>query len=185
MPKITSLNDLFIEEIRDLYDAEKQLVKALPKIAKACSTDELREAIESHLRETEMQVNRLEEVFRSAGEEPKATKCEAMRGLLEEGDKLIANTPASSVRDAGIIGAAQRVEHYEMAGYGTARAFAEALGYEGAVSLLQETLDEEGEANKKLNSIAERHVNMAAAKEDIREMASSGTTASRSRSSRS
>ncbi|HUQ91195.1 MAG TPA: ferritin-like domain-containing protein [Bryobacteraceae bacterium] len=162
MQKTLSLQDLFLKEIQDLYDAEQQLVQTLPEVANACSNQELRQAFEQHVQQTAGHVDRLTKIFESLGEDPRAMPCKAMRGLIEEGRELISNTEPSPVRDAGLIGAAQRIEHYEMAGYGTAGAFAEALGYEDAAALLQDTLDEEGEANEKLTLIAEDSVNIDA-----------------------
>ena len=162
MAKVETLQELFVHEIRDLYDAERQLVRALPKVAQACQSKELKTTVENHLEETRRHVERLEHVFQALNVDPKGNGCEAMQGLIEEGEELIKNTDASPTRDAGLIGAAQRIEHYEMAGYGTARAFAEALGHREAVSRLQETLDEEGEANKKLNALALEKINMQA-----------------------
>jgi ferritin-like metal-binding protein YciE len=157
--KIETLQDLFIDELRDLYDAEKQLVKALPKMANAASSSQLRTAFESHLRETEAQVTRLERVFETLGEKPTGQSCDAMKGLIKEGDKMASNVDESPLRDAGLIGAANRVEHYEMAAYGTARTFAEMLGYMDAAQLLEQTLQEEKQADRKLTEIAEQLVN--------------------------
>lgn len=149
-----TLKELLIEEIQDLYDAESQLVKALPKMAKAASNPELAAGFEQHLEETKGHVARLEQVFQALGEAVKAKTCAAMKGLIKEGGESIKDHDAGAVRDACLIGAAQRVEHYEIAAYGTARAFAEELGEEEVVTLLQETLDEEGATNKKLTAIS-------------------------------
>jgi|ERR1051326_5897682 ferritin-like metal-binding protein YciE len=157
--KMETLEDLFLDELRDLYDAEKQLVKALPKMASAASSSQLRTAFESHLRETEAQVSRLERIFEQLDEKPSGQSCDAMKGLIKEGDKITSNVDASPLRDAGLIGAANRVEHYEMAAYGTARTFAEMLGYDDAAQLLEQTLEEEKEADRKLTEIAEQMVN--------------------------
>jgi ferritin-like metal-binding protein YciE len=157
--KIETLQDLFIDELRDLYDAEKQLIKALPKMASAASSLQLRTAFESHLRETEAQATRLERIFEQLGEKPTGQSCDAMKGLIKEGDKLVGNVDESPLRDAGLIGAANRVEHYEMAAYGTARTFAEMLGYNEAAQLLEQTLQEEKQADRKLTEIAEQMVN--------------------------
>jgi ferritin-like metal-binding protein YciE len=159
MAKVATLDDLFLDELRDLYDAEKQLTKALPKMAKAASSDELRTAFESHLEETQNQVGRLDQVFEMLGEKATGKKCAAMTGLIKEGDEIVSSTDDSSVRDAGLIAAAQKVEHYEMSGYGSARTHAQILGHVEAVSLLEETLNEEKQADRKLNSIAESVVN--------------------------
>jgi len=158
MAKVATMENLFLDEIRDLYDAEKQLTKALPKMAKAASSEELKQAIEEHLRETENQVERLEQVFEMLDQKATGKKCAAMAGLIKEGEEVIAST-SDSVRDAGIIAAAQKVEHYEMSGYGSARTFAQMLGHDEAASLLEETLEEEKNADRKLNDIAESQVN--------------------------
>jgi ferritin-like metal-binding protein YciE len=170
---------LWIEEMRDLYNAEKQLVKALPKMARRASSDELKEAFESHLEETETHVERLEEIFERLGKKPSGKTCKAMEGLIEEGSEMMSEEGPDSVIDAGIIAAAQRVEHYEMAGYGTARTFASILGEEEAEDLLQQTLDEEGAADEKLTEIAESTVNEEAEQQEEEE-----TAAVRSRSRR-
>jgi ferritin-like metal-binding protein YciE len=154
MPK-TSLRELYIDELKDLYSAETQLVKALPKMAKAASNDELRQAFEEHLRQTSEHVSRLEQIFGELEEKPTGKKCVGMEGLVKEGSEVMKEAYADEVKDAAIIGAAQRVEHYEMAGYGTVRAFAELLGETEHVSLLEETLNEEKEADQKLTQLAE------------------------------
>jgi ferritin-like metal-binding protein YciE len=159
MAKVATMGDLFLEEIRDLYDAEKQLTKALPKMAKAASTDELRKAFEDHLKETQNQVARLEQIFEMIDEKGTGKKCAAMTGLIKEGDEVVSETDDSAVRDAGLIAAAQKVEHYEMSGYGSARTHAQMLGHMEAVSLLEETLTEEKAADRKLNDIADSMVN--------------------------
>lgn len=151
-----SLRDLFIKELHDLYSAEQQLTKALPKMAKAAASAKLREAFQSHLKETEGQVTRLERVFGLLGMSPKQEKCKAMAGLISEGDEWIKERAKPGVKDAGLIAAAQRVEHYEMAGYGCVRTYAELLGESEAARLLQETLDEEGAADKKLTQLSKR-----------------------------
>jgi ferritin-like metal-binding protein YciE len=154
-----SLKDLYVEELKDLYNAEKQLVKALPKVAKAASNEQLAQAFEDHLEETKGHVERLEAVFRGLKTAPTGNKCEAMEGLITEAQELLDSDADPDVLDAGLIAAAQRVEHYEIAGYGTVRTYAKLLGREGDVTLLQDTLDEEGRADKKLNKIAEKVVN--------------------------
>jgi len=154
MPK-TSLRELYIDELKDLYSAETQLVKALPKMAKAASNDELRQAFEEHLRQTSEHVSRLEQIFGELEEKPTGKKCVGMEGLVKAGSEVMKEAYADEVKDAAIIGAAQRVEHYEMAGYGTVRAFAELLGETEHVSLLEETLNEEKEADQKLTQLAE------------------------------
>ncbi|HLW35525.1 MAG TPA: ferritin-like domain-containing protein [Chthoniobacterales bacterium] len=157
--KLDTLKKLYVEELRDVYNAEQQLVKALPKMAKAASSDELREALEMHLDQTKGQVERLEEIFEQLDESPKGKTCKAMKGLIEEGSEILEENGEESVLDAGIIAAAQKVEHYEMATYGTLRTWADLLNQDEAAGLLQETLDEEGEADKKLNELAEEIVN--------------------------
>ena len=157
--KIESLRELFIEELRDLYSAENQIVKALPKMAKAASHDQLKAAFTEHLEQTKGHVERLETMFKSLGESPKGKKCKAMEGLIEEGKEILEEDMEDHVRDAAIIAAAQRVEHYEMAGYGCARTFAQQLGHQEIADLLQQTLDEEKAADEKLTSIAMDNVN--------------------------
>ena len=157
--KLDSLRTLWIEEMRDLYSAENQLLKALPKMAKKATTPELKEAFELHLDETRGHVERLEEIFSRLGKKPAGKTCKAMKGLIEEGAEMMSEDGLDSVIDAGIIAAAQRVEHYEIAGYGVVRTFASILGEDEAEDLLQETLDEEGAADHKLTEIAEGIVN--------------------------
>jgi ferritin-like metal-binding protein YciE len=161
--KLKTLDDLLIKELKDLYSAEKQIIKALPKMAKAANSDALREALEDHLEVTKEQAARLEQIFETLSISPRGPKCEAMEGLLEEGEELLEEDAAPAVRDAGIIAAAQRVEHYEMAGYGTARTFARLLGHNEIADTLQKTLDEEGDADEKLTELAESEVNVEAA----------------------
>jgi ferritin-like metal-binding protein YciE len=173
--KVSTLEELFLDEIRDLYDAEKQLVKALPKMAKAATSEDLKEAFTSHLEETQGHVTRLEQVFEEMGQKARAKKCAAMTGLVAEGQELVTSTEESSVRDAGLIAAAQKVEHYEMAGYGSARTHAGLLGQDKAAELLQATLDEEKAADTKLNDLAQTSVNEEAMAE------SSGGTSRASR----
>lgn len=150
-----SLRELYIDELRDLYNAETQLVKALPKMAKASSQDQLREAFEEHLRQTTGHVSRLEQIFDQLGEKASGKKCLGMEGLVKEGAETIKEDYTDALKDAAIIGAAQRVEHYEMAGYGTVRTFAELLGEDEHVSLLEQTLEEEKQADEKLTELAE------------------------------
>jgi ferritin-like metal-binding protein YciE len=163
--KLNTLEQLYVSELRDLYNAENQLLKALPKMAKGASADELRQAFETHLQETEGQVKRLEEIFENLDESPKGKTCKAMKGLVEEGSEILEEDGEESVLDAGIIAAAQKVEHYEIASYGSVCAFAELLGEKEAVKLLQQTLDEESAANEKLNELAEGIVNPEALSE--------------------
>jgi ferritin-like metal-binding protein YciE len=163
MASIDSLHTLLVEEIRDLYDAERRLVKAIPKMAKVAASEDLSSALESHLEETQQQVSRLEDVFGMLDVPAKAKTCAGMKGIIEEGDEhMKEDYEADSLRDAAIIGSAQRVEHYEIAAYGTARTFARQLGFDKAADLLQKTLDEEGETDKKLTQLAESRVNVAA-----------------------
>lgn len=156
MPGLKSLRDLLVDELRDLHNAESQLLKALPKMAKAASNDELREGFEEHLEQTRGHVDRLDRCFKILGEKAKGKTCHAMKGLVEEGAEAIETEAPDVIRDANLIGAAQRVEHYEIAAYGTARAFAETLGETKVADLLQETLDEEGETDKRLTALAEQ-----------------------------
>lgn len=150
------LKELYIDELKDLYNAETQLVKALPKMAKAASSDELRQGFEDHLEQTKGHVERLEKIFESLDESPKGKKCAGMEGLIKEGSEVIDEDYEGAVMDAGLIGAAQRVEHYEIAGYGTATEFARLLGEDEHVSLLTETLDEEKETDEKLTELAKQ-----------------------------
>jgi len=152
--KLETLHDLYVNELHDLYDAENQIVKALPKMIESSRSTELRNALSNHLEETRTQVRRLEQIFQMHGEDIKGEKCKGLRGIIDEGEDLIKHDDNLNVRDAAIIAAAQKVEHYEMAGYGTVRTWAEMMGHERAAQLLQETLNEEGEADKKLTSIA-------------------------------
>jgi ferritin-like metal-binding protein YciE len=160
--KLESLHDLYLSELSDLYSVEAQIVKALPKMIRKTDSPELRKALEDHLAETHGHVTRLEQVFEMHGESPKKTKCKGMEGILAEGDELVGQDAVPAVRDAAIIAAAQRVEHYEMAVYGTVRTYAEQLGHAKAAATLQETLDEEGAANEKLTEIAAERVNVEA-----------------------
>jgi len=160
---LNSLDDLLLEQLEDLYDAEQRLVKALPKMATAAHSSELKSAFQQHLHETETHVSRLEQVFKSLGKSARAKTCEAMKGLITEGDEVISASGNPDVKDAALIAAAQRVEHYEMAGYGSVRTFAQRLGKQNVAQILQQTLDEEGATDKKLTSLAERSVNTKAA----------------------
>ncbi|HLK17856.1 MAG TPA: ferritin-like domain-containing protein [Bryobacteraceae bacterium] len=162
--KIENLEDLFVEQIEDLYDAEQRLVKTLPKMAEASTSPQLRQAFESHLEETKGHVRRLEQVFQALRKKPKGQTCDAMKGLIEEGDDMISNTEQSPLRDAGLIAAANRVEHYEIAAYGSVLSFAKTLGVQEALSLLDATLTEEKKADEKLTQIAETSVNESAAR---------------------
>ncbi|MDQ3876802.1 MAG: ferritin-like domain-containing protein [Actinomycetota bacterium] len=160
--KLESLQDVLEEQLNDLYSAEQQLVKALPKIAEAVSNPELQKAINNHLKETEEHVARLEDVFEVAGIKPGDEECKAMKGLIAEGEEVIEASGSGDAKDAALIAAAQRVEHYEIAAYGTARTISQQLGINDAAKKLQETLDEESKANELLTQIAEKKVNVGA-----------------------
>ncbi|MDQ2824277.1 MAG: ferritin-like domain-containing protein [Verrucomicrobiota bacterium] len=160
--KLDSLQTLYVEELRDLYNAENQLLKALPKMAKQASAPELKQAFKEHLEQTEEHVERLVEIFEKLGEKPTGKTCKAMKGLIEEGSEIMEEEGEDSVLDAGLISAAQKAEHYEIASYGTVRAFANMLGEEDAADLLQQTLDEEGETDQRLSELAEEIVNVEA-----------------------
>jgi ferritin-like metal-binding protein YciE len=161
----SAFRELFVEELKDIYWAEKALVKALPKVASKVSNEELKEALENHLSETEEQVARLEQVFEVLGEKAEGKKCEAMQGLIKESEEVISDTEEGPVRDAGIILAAQKIEHYEIATYGTLCTFAKILGENEASALLEDTLNEEKTADETLSQIAESVVNMEALEE--------------------
>ena len=160
---LDSLNKLYIESLKDLYSAEQQILQALPKMIQATTNDKLRTALEDHRQETERQVERLDRIGQMHSTSLTGHKCKAMEGIVEEGKEVLEANADDAVRDAAIIAAAQRVEHYEMAGYGCSRTYARLLGFDEAAQLLQETLDEEGEADKKLTAIAEAMVNERAA----------------------
>ena len=165
--KTKTMEDLYLQELKDLYDGEKQLIKALPKMAKAATSMELKAAFEEHLQQTQQQAQRLEQIFSARNEKPTGKKCVGLEGIIEEGEDLISNVEESPLRDAGLIAAAQKVEHYEMAGYGTACTFAQRLGDEKATQLLQQTLNEEKAADKKLTTIAESMINEEAVRTGI------------------
>jgi ferritin-like metal-binding protein YciE len=156
---LNTFEDLFVEQLQDLHDAEQRLTKALPKMAAAAHNPALKSAFEEHLRQTQNHVTRLEQVFKSIGKTAQSKTCEAMKGLVEEGSEVINGTGDPDVKDAALIAAAQRVEHYEIAGYGTVRTFAQRLGKTEAARLLQETLNEEAETDKKLTGLAEKAIN--------------------------
>ena len=160
----SQLMELFEDELKDLYWAEKAVTKAIPKMIKNAKSQELIDALTSHLSETGTQITRLEQVFESIGKKATAIKCEAMEGLIKEGEELMESNEAGAMRDAGIISAGQKVEHYEISSYGTLRQFAETLGLTEAVSLLEATLNEEKAADQKLSKIAQT-INVKAAKE--------------------
>ena len=167
--ELETLRDLYIDELKDLWSAEKQLVQALPRMAKAANDPRLAKAFTTHLKQTERQVARLERIFKDLGESPRGKKCVGMEGLIEEGKELIKEKPEPQVLDAGLIAKAQHIEHYEMAGYGTVRTYAQVLGEERQAQLLQETLDEEGETDKLLTQLAENSINLEAAQGDEEE----------------
>jgi ferritin-like metal-binding protein YciE len=160
--KIETLEDLFMEQLQDIYSAEEQIIEALPEMASAASSKELKQAFKDHLGETKTQKERLDKVFKELGKQPKKTKCHGMEGLVKEGKELLKEDVESRVLDAGLIAAAQKVEHYEIASYGTVRTYAQELGYEKAAELLQETLDEESKTNEKLTKLAETSINLEA-----------------------
>jgi ferritin-like metal-binding protein YciE len=159
------LKHLYVEELKDLYSAENQLVKALPKMAKAATSEDLRAGFETHLNQTKEHVARLEKIFKALGDEPTGKKCKGMEGLIKEGAEMIEEDPAPEELDAGLISAAQRVEHYEMAGYGCVSTYAKLLGEDEAVSLLRETLEEERETDKKMTQLSGQ-INLEAANSD-------------------
>ena len=161
--RLALLHDLYVDELRDLYNAEKQLLKALPRMVLAASSDELSQEFADHLEETERQVERLEKIFQDLGVSPEGKKCMAMEGLIAEVKEKIDEDANPNVRDAALIAAAQRVEHYEMAGYGCARTFARSLGYQDMADLLQESLNEEGVTDQNLTDLAESVINVEAA----------------------
>jgi ferritin-like metal-binding protein YciE len=157
--KLNSLRDLYINELKDLYDGEQRIIKALPDMAEAANSVDLRRAFEEHLEQTRNHVQRLERIFRELDESPKGQKCKGLQGIIDEGEDLMDEDAPASVCDAALIASAQRVEHYEIAAYGTARTYARHLGYDNQAQLLNDTLQEEGETDKKLTSLAESFVN--------------------------
>lgn len=163
--KPNSLRELYVEQLQDLYDAEHQIIKALPKMIDAAQAEELKDALNEHLDVTKQQANRLEQIFKNLGEKAKGEKCKGMQGVLQEGSDLIGEIEDANVRDAAIIASAQRVEHYEMAGYGTARTYADLLEEQEARELLQQTLNEEEEADQVLTNLA-ADINTDAMSED-------------------
>ena len=165
-----SLQDLYVDELKDLYSAEHQILKALPKMAKAATAPELKNAFNRHLEQTRQQVERLERIFKDMGKTPRGKKCIGMEGLIEEGNEMVKEKADPAVKDAGLISAAQRVEHYEMAGYGTVRTYAQLLGFSDAAQALQQTLNEEGDTDHKLTELAESMINPAAEHESGEEM---------------
>lgn len=161
--QMTDLRDLFVEELKDLYSAEKQLVRALPKVIKSCENEELRQALEDHLAETEEQTQRLEGIFQRMGTTGRGKKCKGMEGLIEENKELMEEDADPDVMDAGLIVGCQKIEHYEIAGYGSAVTFAKLLGDEEAAQVLAQTLEEEKAADQRLTEIAESAINVQAA----------------------
>lgn len=166
--RIDSLRELYIEQLRDLYDAEQQLIKALPKMAEESTSEALREGFEDHLEQTRGHAERLEQIFERLGEKPKGKKCKGMEGLVKEGSETLEEDMDEDTKDAAIIAAAQRVEHYEIAGYGTARTYAQLLNESEDEELLQQTLDEEKETDQKLNELAEE-INVQSAQAESEE----------------
>src|SRR5687767_2394417 len=163
--QIETMQELYVDVLKDLYDAEQQILKALPKMAKAANSEELRDGFQEHLAQTQTHLERLDQVFAQIGETAKRKKCKAIEGLLEEGKELMESVSDREVLDAGLIAAAQKVEHYEIATYGCARTYAELLDQEGASGLLQETLDEEKLTDEKLTELAVSQINLEAAEE--------------------
>jgi ferritin-like metal-binding protein YciE len=163
--ELETLKDLYVEELKDLYSAEKQLIKALPKMAKAANDQQLQQAFRTHLKQTAEHAARIEQICDELGVSPRGKKCVGMEGLIEEGKEMMEEDAEPEVMDAGLIAAAQRVEHYEIAGYGTVRTMANMLGLSEHATLLQQTLDEEGETDKKLTTLAETVVNIEAVSE--------------------
>ena len=160
--KLQTLRDLYEEQLHDLYSAETQLVKALPKMAKSASNPQLKNAFQEHLGQTEQHVQRLEQIFQQIGAKPKGQTCKGMEGLIAEGEEMIKMKGDPAAIDAGLIAAAQRVEHYEIAGYGCVRTYAQQIGDQQGMRLLQQTLDEEGMTDKKLTQLAEQVINLEA-----------------------
>ena len=163
MPETSTLHDAFIDELRDCYDAEKQLIKALPKMAKSATSPDLREALESHLQETQGHVERIEQIFGALDEKVRGKRCEGIAGIIEEGKAIMEEDFDENTMDAALIAAGQRAEHYEMAAYGTLIAWARAMGHTDVVNLLQDTLEEEKAADEKLTELAEGGINQEAA----------------------
>lgn len=160
--KMNSLQDLYIDQLKDVYSAEKQIIQALPKMAKATSNPQVQQAFEQHLQQTQTQKERLDQIFQQLGTTPGRKKCAGMEGILAEGQELIDSGGDPAVLDAGLIAAAQKVEHYEMSVYGTLRTFARMLGDERSAGMLQQTLNEEGETDKRLTALAEHGPNVQA-----------------------
>jgi ferritin-like metal-binding protein YciE len=182
---LESLSDLYLEELKDLYSAENQIIKALPKMIKAATSPELKQAFTDHLEQTKGHVDRLVQICDDMGKSPKGKKCMGMEGIIKDGAELIEEDPESDVLDAGLASAAQHVEHYEMAGYGSVRTWAEQLGFDEHVTLLQQTLDEEKDTDRLLTQIAESSLNPAAESEAEEETPQLADVAPRSKRSTS
>ncbi len=164
--ELTGLRELFVDQLKDLYSAEKQIAKALPKMARKCNSRKLAQAFESHLEETKAQIDRLEGIFEHLDVPARAKKCKGMEGLIEEGQELMSEAEGDAL-DAALVAAAQKVEHYEIAGYGTVRTYARLLGDDWSANLLQQTLDEEGRTDKKLTDLAESEINLQAVEQHV------------------
>lgn len=177
--KMETLQELYLEQLRDIYDAENQLTKALPKMAKTATNDELKAAFEQHLEQTQEQISRLDRIFEELGEKSKGHKCEAMKGLIEEGKQMMEEDAEPEVMDAGLICAAQKIEHYEIATYGCLRTYAEMLGFDDQADLLQETLDEEKDTDDNLTELAVSCINLEAEEGDEEEEEESAESAER------
>ena len=160
--KLNSLRDLYLAELKDLYDAERRIIKALPKMVESASSPDLRNAFEQHLEQTRNHVNRLEQIFQRLNETPKGKKCKGIAGIIDAGEDLMDKDAAPAVCDAALVAAAQRIEHYEIAAYGTVRTYARRLGFEDQADLLNQTLQEEGATDKKLTTLAESYINEGA-----------------------
>jgi ferritin-like metal-binding protein YciE len=180
-----TLKQLYVDELRDIYDAEKQLIKALPEMAEAATSEELRSGFEKHLEQTKEHARRLEQIFSELGEKPTGKKCKAMQGLVAEGSEMIEDDFEGEVKDAGLISAAQRVEHYEIAAYGTVRNFASVLGEQNAVSLLEKTLNEEKETDEKLTELSDGINAKAASYESEEKGEERSTTHTKAKAARS
>jgi ferritin-like metal-binding protein YciE len=175
--EMDSLRELYVEELKDLWSAESQITKALPKMMKAASSPKLKKAFNTHLKQTERQIKRLERIFKELDESPRGKKCVGMEGLIKEAQELIKEKPEAEVLDAGLIAAAQHVEHYEMAGYGCVRTWARQMGEDRQAELLQETLDEEEQTDKLLTDLAESEINIEAEEGDEEEQPATRTRA--------
>ncbi len=160
--KVTNLDELFVDTLKDLYDAEQQIIKALPKMIDQAQSPDLKQGFQEHLDVTHKQVDRLDQIFKEMKMQPQGKHCKGMEGIIKEGNEVMQEASDPMVRDAALIAAAQKVEHYEIAGYGTARAYAQALGHQNIATLLDQTADEEGKTDKKLTKLAESHINAKA-----------------------